>query len=255
MPSSSPRQILTQDFGLGKITVNYSRPLIKGRTVFEEHSILAPIGKLWRFGADAATQISFTDDVEVEGKIIPNGTYLVFAVPYETKWEIIFNSDLAAGLRGYDPSKNILVIETPVHKSNAYYETFTIQLSSFEYESCFLQANWADVSVSITITTHIVERLSASFEQQMEGDKKPYFQAAVFNFMLVGDLPKALAYVNKALEGAPTAYYMFFVKANIEKLLGNVEASMQTAQQCLDAAVAAGSNDYQRLAQDFILKN
>ncbi len=254
MPSSSPRQILTQDFGLGKITINYARPLIKGRTVFEENSILAPLGKFWRFGADAATQIIFTDDVEIEGKKIPSGTYIVFAIPHETKWEIIFNTDIAAGLRGYDAANNILVVELPVQKSATFSETFTIQLHSFQYESCVLAVNWANVSVSIKVTTQIVARLKESFEAQMQGEKKPYFQAAIFNLMLTGDLPKALENIDIALAEAPGAYYMHFVKANIEKLLGNSEAAKKTAEQCIEAAVAAGSQDYQRLAKDFISK-
>lgn len=255
MPSSSPRQNLTQDFGLGKISINYSRPLIKGRKVFGENSILAPFGKLWRFGADAATQINFTDDVEIEGQKVQAGTYLVFAIPQETKWKIILNTDIAAGLRGYDAAKNILEVEVPVQNTSVFSETFTIQFHSFGYETCVLEVSWANVSVSIKIGTHIVARLKESFEAQMQGEKKPYFQAAIFNLMLAGDLAKALEYIDIALAEVPGAYYMHFVKANIEKLLGNSEAAKKTAEQCFEAAVAAGSNDYQRLAKDFISRN
>jgi Tfp pilus assembly protein PilF len=73
--------------------------------------------------------------------------------------------------------------------------------------------------------------------------------------MFTGDFLKALEYINLALEEAPGAYYMHFVKANIEKQLGDLEAAKKTAQQCFDVAVSAGSHDYQRLAKDFISKN
>lgn len=255
MPSSSPRQLLTQDFGLGKISINYSRPLIKGRTVLAENSVLAPLGKLWRFGADAATQISFTDEMEIEGKKIPAGTYLVFAKPHETKWEIIFNTDITAGVRGYNEVNNVLVVEVPVHQTSIFADSFTIQLHSFTYETCVLEVNWANISVAIRFHTQIVDRLRESFNVQMQGENKPYFQAAVFNFMLEGNLPTALEYINIALTQVPDAFYMYFVKANIEKLMGDAAAATITATQCLDAAVAAGNDDYQRLALHFISNN
>lgn len=255
MPSSSPRQHLTQDFGLGKISINYSRPSVKGRTLFGENSILAPYGNLWRFGADAATQINFTDDVEIEGQKVPAGTYLVFAIPQEAKWKIILNTDIGAGLRGYDSAKNILEVEVPVQNTTVFSETFTIQFHSIGYETCVLEVRWANVSVSIKIGTHIVARLKESFEAQMQGEKKPYFQAAIFHLMLAGDLAKALEYIDIALAEVPGAYYMHFVKANIEKLSGHTEAAKKSAKLCFDAAIAAGSNDYQRLAKDFLSRN
>ncbi len=255
MPSSSPRQLLTQDFGLGKISIHYSRPLTKGRTVLAENSLLAPLGKLWRFGADAATQISFTDEVELEGKKILAGTYLVFAIPQETKWEIIFNTDIAGGVRGYDEVNNVLAVEVPVHQTSVFADTFTIQLHSLTYETCVLEINWANISVAIRLRTQIVDRLRESFNVQMQGENKPYFQAAVFNFMLEGNLPTALEYINIALTQVPGAYYMYFIKANIEKLLGNAAEATITAKRCLDTAVAAGSDDYQRLALHFISNN
>jgi len=255
MPSRSPRQIITQDFGLGKININYSRPSIKGRDLFKENSLLAPIGKLWRMGADAATQISFSDDVLIEGKEIKAGTYLLFAIPYQNKWEIIFNTDIEAGLRGYNPEKNILKVEVPVQETSFFTETFTINLHSFEFENCLLELNWANTSVSIKIETHIVERLRESFEEQLKGEKKPFFQASLFNLMLTGDLDKALEYINAALEQVPNAFFMFFVKANIEKRLGQLAEAKKTAKQCFDAAVIAGNEDYQRLANDFIAKD
>ncbi|MGL1645727.1 DUF2911 domain-containing protein, partial [Vibrio parahaemolyticus] len=65
MPAPSSTQTITQDFGLGKIELTYSRPNIKGRTVFKENSELAPLGKVWRTGANASTKIKFTDPVSI----------------------------------------------------------------------------------------------------------------------------------------------------------------------------------------------
>jgi hypothetical protein len=65
LPQASPNATIIQNFGIGKITLVYSRPSIKGRTLFMNNSDLAPLGKLWRTGANAATRLSFTEKVKI----------------------------------------------------------------------------------------------------------------------------------------------------------------------------------------------
>ncbi|MEN9685143.1 MAG: hypothetical protein RLZZ28_929 [Bacteroidota bacterium] len=254
MPGASPRQNLVQDFGLGKITLNYARPSVQGRSVFQENSLLAPLEKLWRFGADAATQIQFSDTVTIAGTSIDPGTYLLFAIPHQTEWEIIFNSNMTGGVRGYDPQFNILSLYTPVQEQSHFTETLSLQFANIRYEACCLQISWAHVLVELEITTAIVERLRETYARQMESDTKPYFPAAVFNAKLGKDFPKAMDYVNKALESNPGAYYMHFLKAAVAKALGDGPAAKKSAEDCLETARKGGSDDYIRLAKDFLSK-
>lgn len=72
IPQPSSGQTIIQDFGLGKITLTYSRPNVKGRKIFGG---MEPMGVVWRTGANAATRIKFTDDVKIEGKDLPAGEY------------------------------------------------------------------------------------------------------------------------------------------------------------------------------------
>jgi hypothetical protein len=254
MPGASPRQNMVQDFGLGKITLHYSRPSVQGRSVFQENSLLAPLGKHWRFGADAATQIQFSDTVTIAGTRIDPGTYLLFAIPHQTEWEIIFNSNITDGVRGYDPQCNILSLYTPVQEQSHFTETLSLQFANIRYEACSLQISWAHVLVEIEITTAIVERLHETYARQMAGDNKPYFPAAVFHAKLGKDFPAAMDCVNKALESNAGAYYMHFLKASVAKALGDIPVAKKSANDCLDAAKTAGSDDYIRLANDFLSK-
>src|SRR6187549_1232838 len=72
LPAASSGQTISQDFGLGKITLTYSRPNMKGRKIF---GALEPFGKVWRTGANSATVIKFSEPVSIEGKEIPAGEY------------------------------------------------------------------------------------------------------------------------------------------------------------------------------------
>ena len=69
-PMASPRQVITQQFSVSQITVDYGRPSVRGRKIFGE---LVPYGKVWRAGANQATSISFLQPVKVGGKSVKKG--------------------------------------------------------------------------------------------------------------------------------------------------------------------------------------
>ncbi len=88
IPEASSTQTIIQDFGLGKITITYSRPNVKGRVIFGG---INPYGQVWRTGANAATTINFTENVIMEGHNVPAGTYSLFTIPEKEEWIIILN--------------------------------------------------------------------------------------------------------------------------------------------------------------------
>src|ERR1700750_633074 len=87
-PNLSAAQTIEQELGLGKITLTYSRPNVKGRKIFGG---MEPYGTVWRTGANSATVIKFTDEVIIAGKKIPAGEYGLFSIPGENEWTIIIS--------------------------------------------------------------------------------------------------------------------------------------------------------------------
>src|SRR5476651_609969 len=88
IPEASSTQTIIQDFGLGKITITYSRPNVKGRVIFGG---INPFGQVWRTGANAATTINFSENVIVEGHNVAAGTYSLFTIPDKDEWTVILN--------------------------------------------------------------------------------------------------------------------------------------------------------------------
>lgn len=84
----SPKAGVSQTVGLTDISISYSRPGVKGRTIWGE---LVPYGKVWRAGADEATKITFSTDVLIEGKKLAAGSYSFFIIPNKNEWTVIFN--------------------------------------------------------------------------------------------------------------------------------------------------------------------
>lgn len=245
MPAPSPVQHLKQDFGMGSIELIYSRPGAKGRRVFGD---LVPNGKLWRTGANEATRIIFTDAVEIGGKKIDSGTYVLYSIPTEESWEIILNRGLNNwGIEGYKESEDIVRFRITPVKTKTPVETFTMQFTNMKPESCDLEIAWEKTVATIHITTDIKEKLKAQIEAGLAGDKKPYWEAANFYKEYERNLPRALEYVNKALEGNEKAYWIFLYKAKIQKEMGDTAGAMATSKISLALAKEEGNEDYVKM--------
>lgn len=247
-PAPSPTQTIKQDFGVGNIELIYSRPGAKGRRVFGD---LVPMGKLWRTGANAATKITFSTPVEMGDKKIDTGSYVLYTIPNADNWEIILNKGLKNwGVDGYNAAEDVVRFKVPTSKTSAPVENLTMQFANLKPESCSLQIMWENTSISIAITTHVVEVLKAQLEAALLTDKKPYWQAAQFYNEYDKNLPKALQYITKATEENPKAFYMFLYKARIQKASGDKVGALQSSNISLALAKEAKNNDYVKMNED-----
>src|SRR5436190_9013800 len=79
---------VTQEVAATTITIEYNRPVARGRDLF---GALVPYDRVWCPGADECTTITVSTEVTVEGKKLPAGTYTVWTRPGREKWSIIFN--------------------------------------------------------------------------------------------------------------------------------------------------------------------
>ena len=127
-----------------EVTIEYGRPNVKGRTIWGG---LVPYGKVWRTGANEATTITFSADVEIEGQPLPAGTYSLFTVPGEDSWEIRFNNVAAQwGAFKYDASKDALRVSVAPAESD-FIETMTFGIGHGK-----VGLHWADLGVAFEVS-------------------------------------------------------------------------------------------------------
>jgi len=255
MPAPSSTQKISQDFGMGAIELTYSRPNIKGRTVLKEKSELAPLGSLWRLGANAATKIKFTDKVTIGGTELEAGTYVIYAIPGKEIWDVIFNKGLNNwGTDGYKEAEDVVHVKVKAQKTINFAETFTMQFANITSETCELQMAWAGVQVAVPVSTNIKDRVRAQVEKALAADSVQagtYNTAANFYYEFDKDYNKALVNITKAVDSNKEAYFMFLLKARIEKALGDKVSAKASAQKCID--IATGKNaDYVTFANELI---
>ena len=128
------------------VKITYGRPYKNNRVIFGE---LEPFGKVWRVGADEATEITFKKDMKFGSKDVKAGTYTMFAIPNENEWTIILNSTLKQwGAYSYEKNKenNVLQVNVPVKKSGAVTEQLTI---SPENKNLFIRWDNAEVAIPL----------------------------------------------------------------------------------------------------------
>lgn len=255
MPAPSPTQTIIQDFGMGKIELTYSRPGIKGRQLFGDKSELAPLGKPWRTGANAATRIRFTDKVTIGNKALDTGRYVIYTIPHADQWDVIFSKGTAyPGQEGFKESDDVVRLKTPANTIDVTLETFTMLFSNVKNEYCELQLVWGNTAVTVPITTNIKDRLRTQLEAALKGDKKPYQQAASYYYDFEKNYPKALENINKAIAENPKAYYMYLTKARIQKDMGDKAAAKVSAQKTVELAKEGKNDDYVTFGNE-LLKN
>lgn len=250
MPAPSPTQAVKQNFAMGSIELVYSRPSAKGRKVFGD---LVPLGKLWRTGANEATKIIFNEPLEIGGKKVDSGSYVLYSIPSEDNWEIILNKGLNNwGVDGYKETEDVVRFRVVPVKTKNMVETFTMQFANIKPESCSIEILWEKTVVSIPVTADIKTKLKAQIEGQLQkADKKPYWEAAQFYFEYDKNLSKALENVNKAIEGYPKGYWMLIYKAKIQKETGDIKGAMESSKQSLALAKEEGNEDYVKINKDF----
>lgn len=252
-PAASPHASFSQTVGLTEVEVDYSRPSLKGRTIYGD---LVPYGKVWRTGANMNTTVSFSEDVTIDGKTLKKGKYALYTVPRIDNWDVIFYTDSNNGGVPQDWSDAKVALKTsvkPVNLTRAV-ETFTIGINNIDINYGVLEISWEKtlIPVKFEVPTHTAAM--ASIDKVLAGPtSNDYFSAGQYYYQSNGDMNKALTYVNKALDlNKDKPFWMLRQKSLIQAKLGDKKGAVETAKQSLAAAEKAKNQDYVKMNQESI---
>lgn len=144
----SPLAIASARYQDHYVKITYSQPQKKDRKIFGS---LVPYGSVWRTGANEATEITTTKDIQFESILLKAGTYSIFTIPEKDKWTIIINSDVGLwGAYNYNPKKDLWRFDVPVQNTDKRYEAFTIIFDQ-RNEVADLLMMWDNIKISIPV--------------------------------------------------------------------------------------------------------
>jgi hypothetical protein len=244
VPAASPAATISQQVGLGTVTVDYARPSLKGRTMFGDR---VPYGKVWRTGANKITNIVLSEAMTLNGKALAAGTYGLYSIPATDSFTFIINKDAKAwGAYDYKEVNDVMRLVVRPEQSAMKTETLTFEFVDITPTSATLQVRWDEMVARLPIANDADTRVMAEIKAKTASptaSTDTYFGAAQYYLDTNRDLNQALAWSNKVVEKS-TEYWTYHLRAKIEAKLGNCKSARADAQMSLDLAKKAGDDAY-----------
>jgi hypothetical protein len=190
VPMISQGAIVKQVVGLSEITVTYHRPGVKGRQIWGG---LLPYDQVWRVGANDPTLITFSDQVTIEGRALPAGTYRFLAIPGNTTWTLIFNTEVKGSGAVHDPKYDTLRL-TVTPQSIPHVEWLSFSFTDLTPTSATVEVAWEKLKVTFKAEFNTLAKL----ESQV-GDWRVLNQAARYALTEKTFMDRATAWVDRSI--------------------------------------------------------
>ena len=252
-PAPSPAAKIEQKVGLTDVSVEYSRPSMRGRVIFGN---LVPFGKIWRTGANSRTKITFSDDVMVGGTELKAGSYAILTIPQADKWEVIFYTDHAGGgaPAELDETKVAARVTENVQPMEMDIQSFTISLDDVTSNSAVIGMLWEKAYVGVKFEVPTDKTVMASIESTLSGPSfNDYYGAAVYFLSEGKDIAKAKEWIDKAMSMTKEPrFWQLRQQSLIYAASGDKKGAIEIAKKSLAAATEAGNDDYIKMNNESI---
>lgn len=251
-PAPSPGAKLEQKVGLTDVTLEYSRPSVKGRTVFGD---LVPYDAVWRTGANKNSMITFSTDAEVDGQKLRAGSYAIFTKPGKETWDVYFYSDTEnwGTPQDWDDSKVAAKINVKAHSIPFNVETFTLDINNITNSTATLEIIWEKTYVGIPFSVPTDDAVVASINAVMNGPSaNDYFAAAIYYMQEGKDIQQAKKWIDMSVEMTKDQprFWVLRNQSLIHAKAGSKTTAVAAAKKSLELAEKAGNADYVKMNKD-----
>jgi hypothetical protein len=259
-----------QTIGVTDVTITYSRPGVKGRTIWGEalpqqkaegtatlddqnkrpkEAVIVPYDHVWRTGANEATQFVVTDDVMINGQPLKAGTYSLHTIPGRDEWTIIFNSDAGQwGSFSYDDKKDVLRVKAKPEMATDNQEWLMYSFDPVSENSAKVNIRWEKLRVPFTIEVKDVDAIALRKAKDIIAAAKPDdwrtpYSAA--NYFLQNadkaDDAQAIAWLEQSIKVKET-YGNMYAKARLLASQGKTQDAIAAGERALQLGKEAKVN-------------
>jgi hypothetical protein len=245
-PAPSPSATATQVVGVTKISLDYSRPALRGREIFGK---LIPFGKVYRTGANSSTKFENSSDITIEGQPLAAGKYAIMSIPEAGEWTVIFSKNLGVNEGNYKESDDALRVKVKTSEV-AMTESFTIDFTDLKDDSGKMNIYWEKTKVSLNIGVNVEKAIETAITQQSNQTSGTFQQAADYMVQKGMDLNKALGLIDKSISLRET-FRNNWIKSQI---LGKLGKNSDALAFALKAQSLGGSDPSYQFFKDGIEK-
>jgi len=278
-PRPSQKASVMQTVGVTDITIIYSRPAVKGRTIWGDVPAdklstiktalgatatageatldgapgagkdfpLEPNGHVWRAGANEATQFIVTDDVLVNGQPLKAGTYSLHAIPGRDEWTIVFNGDAGQwGSFTYDAKKDVLRVKAKPQTVAENQENLIYTFDPVTDNTAQVNIRWEHILVPFTVQVRdvkalAVEKMRAAVAAAKPDDWRTPLQAANYVYQNnLSNTDEAWQWLDRSIKIKET-FANLYTKARVLAGQGKNSDAVATAERALQLAKAPDS--------------
>jgi len=240
-PQPSQEASVSQTVGLTNITISYHRPGVKDREVWRK---LVPFDAVWRAGANENTIISFTDEVQIDGKNLPAGTYGLHMIPSENEWTIIFSkNNWSWGSFFYDEKEDALRIKVnPIPAEHQEWLSYSFENPSVNSVEVIMHWEKLKVPFKVEINNKV---LTEHFIKELDGLDgffwQPWNQAANYALQNNLDVDEALSWVDRSIN-INRDFQNLWTKAGLIEKKGNTVEAEKLRSEAMEISTEADIN-------------
>lgn len=247
LPRESPKAGTSYQIGLTDIAVHYSSPAVKEREIWGD---LVPYDQVWRAGANEATTIEFSTDVNMEGEELPAGKYAFFLIPREgDQWTAIFNKQHDQwGAFSYDENYDALRVDIKPTFNNGVQERLTYSIHDHDSDKGYIKFAWDEVRLylrfKVDVLAAAMENIMTAIEEAPE-DKKWVMYAQGANFLLETDQNhrQALQWADMSTSRRDSAWN-WWIKAQLQAKGGDLTSAVASGEKAVQLGETAGTDGF-----------
>ena len=246
LPRLSPKASVGYTIGLTDVNIHYSSPAVKERIIWGN---VVPYDKIWRGGANEATTIEFSTDVNVEGQMLKAGKYALFFIPGQSEWTVIFNKKTDQwGAYGYEESDDALRITVTPKMNEGMQERLTYSIHDMKMDMGYVKLAWEKLRLYIRFKTEMMSEALANITDALEKspeDKKwiVYAEASDFLTNAEGDEDLALDFAKKSTERFNHSWN-WYVRAKAEARKGDMISAVASGTKAAEIGLADENDKY-----------
>lgn len=252
-PQPSPLSKIEQKVGLTDITIEYSRPSVKGRQIF---GALEPYGgNIWRTGANKNTIITFSDDVKIAGQDVKAGSYAIFTrLNSKTDWDVMFYADTNnwGTPQNWDDSKVAATAKVKVMEIPFNVETMSLDINNITNGGATLDIIWESSYAAVPFTVPTDAKVQATIDSALSGPgMADYYNAAVYYVAEGKDPQMAKKWMDKAMSMVETPrFWHLRQKSLVYAAAGDKKGAIEAAKASLADAEKSGNAGYVKMNKD-----
>ncbi len=237
LPQKSPKASVSYTVGLTAINIEYSSPAVNDRTLWGK---VVPYDEIWRAGANKATTVEFSTDVNVEGTVIEKGKYAFFVIPKagpDSKWTVIFNKQHDQwGAYRYDASQDAARIEVKPQFKKVTEERLSFSIHDQAVDKGYIKMAWGDLRLYLRFKVEVLEQALANVDDAIESapaDQKwqVYAYGAMFLLDNGWETRQAMEWADKSVTLSENSWNTY-LKARAQAESGDYSGAIQSANKC-----------------------